>query len=130
MSPHYRSCFGCSVEGLGLAAYEHDGGVRSEFTFPDRFAGAPGVVHGGVVSLAIDELIGWAGRLARARAVTRTLEIEYLLPVETGVRYAMIASVESIEGRKLNARASISDESGRVTTRGSALLIAVASAAQ
>ena len=59
---HYGHCFGCGElhpTGLHLVAHVGEGAtITAEFTVTENHQGAPGLAHGGLLSLAFDEALG------------------------------------------------------------------------
>jgi acyl-coenzyme A thioesterase PaaI-like protein len=52
-------CFGCSQAnpaGLRMRFHRRGDGVHATYTVADRFHGAPGVAHGGIVATLLDEV--------------------------------------------------------------------------
>ena len=61
---HYDRCFGCGRDhptGLHLQMWGLDDElrVRGSFTVTEHHQGAPGLAHGGVISAAVDEGMGY-----------------------------------------------------------------------
>jgi acyl-coenzyme A thioesterase PaaI-like protein len=85
-------CFGCSKsnpDGLQLRFFRDGDEVSGAYVVPDRFHGAPGVAHGGIVATILDEFsCAAAVHLAGSRVVTGELSIRYErpCPVEKEVR--------------------------------------------
>lgn len=83
-------CFGCSKsnpDGLQLRFFRGGDGARVEavYTVPDKFHGAPGVTHGGIVATILDEFCCAAAvHLGGSRVVTGELQIRYENPCPTG----------------------------------------------
>jgi acyl-coenzyme A thioesterase PaaI-like protein len=77
--------------------------------------GAPGLAHGGAVSAACDDLFGFVLYVVGQPGVTRSLEIEYLAPVELGVPHRVTAGLDRREGRKLYMAASGVRPDGQVS---------------
>ena len=105
---HYDRCFGCGRDhptGLHIQMFEADGElhVQGSFTVTEHHQGAPGLAHGGVISAAVDEGMGYLLWLVQSPAVTARLEIDYRRPVPVGSRLALDGRVERIEGRKIYA---------------------------
>ncbi|MEY3995018.1 MAG: hypothetical protein RL690_414 [Actinomycetota bacterium] len=71
---HFGHCFGCGElhpTGLHLVAYAGEGAdITAQFTVTENHQGAPGLAHGGLLSLAFDEALGKLMWLLRAPAVT------------------------------------------------------------
>jgi len=70
---HFGHCFGCGElheSGLHLVAIAGSGlDLTGKFTVTDKHQGAPGLAHGGLLSLAFDEALGKLMWLIRTPAV-------------------------------------------------------------
>ena len=66
------------------------------------FAGGPGLVHGGILSAALDDLMGYSTVIHNRMCVTANLEVNYLIPVPVEEEYELFAWVKGIEGKKIN----------------------------
>lgn len=55
--------------------------VRGSFTVTEHHQGAPGLAHGGVISAAVDEGMGYLLWLVGSPAVTARLEVDFRRPV-------------------------------------------------
>lgn len=77
--------------------------VRGSFTVGEHHQGAPGLAHGGVISAAVDEGMGYLLWLVQSPAVTAHLEIDYRRPVPVGSRLELEGRVDRMEGRKIYA---------------------------
>lgn len=91
-------CFACGMDnpdGLHLLV-EKDGqnGVRARFVARDRYKGWSKFLHGGMIGLIFDELLGWASREAGYDVMTARLEIRYRRPVPLGSTVDFSARVE------------------------------------
>jgi acyl-coenzyme A thioesterase PaaI-like protein len=86
--PNDGGCFGCSPthpSGLNLRFRRWGERVLSRYTIADRFHGAPGVAHGGIVATILDEISCAAVHLVTDRWVTTgelTVRYERPCPVE------------------------------------------------
>lgn len=69
------------LECLHLVVYRSADTVYTDVTFDERHIGAPGLAHGGAVAAACDDVLGFTLWIAGTPAVTRSLTVEYLLPV-------------------------------------------------
>lgn len=95
--PKFR-CFGCSPRNrIGLAlrmARFADGSFGADVTFGEDYASYPGIVHGGVVSAAVDEVMGDLLALERgALAFSLTLRTKFLRPLLVGRPYRVVARI-------------------------------------
>jgi acyl-coenzyme A thioesterase PaaI-like protein len=103
---HYGRCFGCGRDhptGLHLEMWGLDDElrVRGSFTVTEHHQGAPGLAHGGVISAAVDEGMGYLLWLVGSPAVTARLEVDFRRPVPVGSRLELHARVDRREGRKI-----------------------------
>lgn len=96
-------CFGCSPSnpaGLHLHFYrggEDDEEIVSTYTVPERFHGAPGIAHGGIVATILDEFsCAAAVFLAGSRVVTGELTVRYQRPCPVEVELDVKARVRDL----------------------------------
>ena len=126
---HYDRCFGCGREhptGLHLEMWSvGDGlGVQGSFLVTEHHQGAPGLAHGGVISAAVDEGMGYLLWLVQSPAVTAHLEVDYRKPVPVGSRLELKAQVEEVRGRKIFA-SLVGRVNGRVAVEAKAMYLKV-----
>ena len=81
--------------------------VYAKYIFEDRFAGGPGLVHGGILSAALDDLMGYSTVIHNRMCVTANLEVNYLIPVPVEKEYELFAWVKGIEGKKITTESII-----------------------
>jgi hypothetical protein len=87
LRPDYQRCFGCGAEnklGLQLNLYERAGAGISRWEPRPEYANFWGIVHGGVLTVALDELAGTAAWLAFRR---RGGQQPFVVSVEYTVRF-------------------------------------------
>jgi acyl-coenzyme A thioesterase PaaI-like protein len=128
---HFGYCFGCGElhqTGLHLIAFagkELD--LYGKFTVTENHQGAPGLAHGGLLSLAFDEALGKLMWLIRTPAVTGRLETDFLLPVPMGRTLFIDARITGQAGRKIYTQAEgrLDSSTGEIAVKASALFIAV-----
>lgn len=100
-----------------------DGGhhVEGRMRFGPAHQGAPGLLHGGVITAVFDEVLGLAQ--AGSGRMTATLQVDFLAPTPLGADLRFTAGVASVEGRKARVRGEVTHQS--VTcARAEALFIA------
>ncbi|MDE2875499.1 MAG: PaaI family thioesterase [Gemmatimonadota bacterium] len=84
-----HECFVCGPDnpiGLHLVFRLEDGACVSEFTPGPNHVGYPGVVHGGMIYSALDDVMANWLYLRGARAYTARCEIRYREPAAPGER--------------------------------------------
>jgi acyl-coenzyme A thioesterase PaaI-like protein len=102
----YEFCFGCGPKnpmGLQLDGFEVvDDTVVAEFTPRPDYQGFGGVLHGGVLATALDEILAWSAILiAGSPAVTAKLELRYRKPAPADATYRLTGRVLDDRGRRL-----------------------------
>jgi acyl-coenzyme A thioesterase PaaI-like protein len=103
--------------------FVENGRARGHGSFDSTFEGSPGIVHGGFVAAAFDQLLFTAASLTGKAAATATLTIRYLSPTPLRSRLEFEAEVETVEGRKIFTRGRVSAE-GITTAEAEGLFIA------
>ncbi len=80
----------------------YDGDLTyGQATYPDRYEGPPGRVHGGFVIAAFDDLLGVAQSVAGIAGLTGTLEVKLRAGTPLNARIDYEAGVLSASGRKV-----------------------------
>jgi uncharacterized protein (TIGR00369 family) len=78
-------CFGCSPtnpSGLQMKFYTDEKSIYSRLKVPDHLCGWNKLVHGGVISTILDEVMVWAAiHLLKLIVLTKTMSIDYIQPV-------------------------------------------------
>lgn len=128
---HFKHCFGCGdlhPTGLHLKAKVEEGlSISAQFTVTENHQGAPGLAHGGLLSLAFDEALGKLMWLLRAPAVTARLETDFLAPVPIGTTIYISARITGVQGRKVYSEAEgrLNGPDGVLAVRAASLFIVV-----
>ena len=101
---HY--CFGCGEHNpIGLRLrFERDGeGVAAPYRPRREDQGFPGLVHGGLLALLLDEAMGWAMYADEVFAVTARMETRFRRPLLVRAR------IRSRRGRRLEVESELCD---------------------
>lgn len=116
--PSSQMCFGCGMEnpiGLKLFFYETDDGrVVARFTPREEHQGYPGVLHGGIASTVLDEVIGRVCIAEERWMVTAKMEVRYRRPIPLGEPLLVVGETVESRGRRLVARGEIRLPNGSV----------------
>ncbi|HHW18110.1 MAG TPA: PaaI family thioesterase [Firmicutes bacterium] len=110
-------CFGCgpiNPYGLRLKIEENGDSWQAFFVPEDYHCGWPGVVHGGVLSTALDEVMSYIAYGKGLMAVTARLAIEFKRPCAPGKRLLIRAWPLKVSRRIVEAQAEIRLEDGTV----------------
>ena len=127
----FGHCFGCGElhpTGLHLVAHAGNGvDLTAEFTVTENHQGAPGLAHGGLLSLAFDEALGKLMWLLRAPAVTARLETDFLRPVPMGSTLHISARITGQVSRKVycEAEGRLNSVDGELAVKAAALFVIV-----
>lgn len=93
-------------------------------TYGPACEGPPGIVHGGLVAAAFDEVLGLAQSLSGQFGMTGTLSVRYRRPTPLGVQVRYIGRVIGVSGRKIRV-AGEAQVDGAVTAEAEGLFIAI-----
>jgi uncharacterized protein (TIGR00369 family) len=84
----HNTCFGCGPandHGLKMKFFGNDEMLYSDIKVPDYLLGWNGVVHGGILSTILDEVMGWSAIFLMSKFIlTKTMTINYHRPVFVG----------------------------------------------
>ncbi len=125
--PDYQRCFACGQEnecGLQLELYESDGAVVCRWVPRPEYENFHGIVHGGILTVALDELAGTAAWLAFRRRdgdewpslVSADVTVRFRAPARVGRALDGRARVIELERRHAIAEANLSAEGSVVAT--------------
>lgn len=95
---------------------------RSEFTLGPLYEGPPGCVHGGMVALVLDQLLGEGAAAGGTPGMTATLRIDYRRPTRLGDLVGEAWVVES-DGVKTVVRGHLLDPEGTLTAEAEGLFV-------
>ena len=123
--PTYDPCYVCGQKnpsGLKMRFFIEDNLVKAEFTPHENQLGYPDVVHGGVISAIMDEIMGWPlTLLTKCLSVTTQLQIRFLKPVTIGKTYIVSARVVNTERKLWKGRGEIQDKEGTLYIEGTGI---------
>lgn len=128
---HYPGCMGCGLghpTGLRMRLVAGEGlTVRGTFEVSEHHQGAPGLAHGGLISLAMDEVLGGLAWLLRTPMVTGRLQVEFARPVPVGTQLSLHAQVDGVSGRRIftSGTAHAETPDGALLARAFAVFVAV-----
>jgi acyl-coenzyme A thioesterase PaaI-like protein len=103
-------CFGCgqlNPDGLQMVFTRGPDGSFCEFAVPARFQSWAGMAHGGIVSLMLDEAVGWAAWHAGHPGVTGRLAVSLRRPLRLGERVRVLGQVERVRRSLVYCVASV-----------------------
>lgn len=123
-----NNCFGCGADNpFGLKLTFHGepetGSVWSEFEAPAFLTGGAGIMHGGFISLLLDEASSKVLSLTDRRGLTRNLEVSFESPVPLQKKIRLEAKLVEQDGRKHFIEAQILNHEGDVLAKSRALFL-------
>jgi uncharacterized protein (TIGR00369 family) len=104
-------CFGCSSTnpaGLHLRFRRRGEVVVADCVIAERFHGAPGIAHGGIIATLLDEIscaAAWAVR--GGHVVTGEISVRYRRPCPVEIPLALSARVTAEHSRYLTIEAEV-----------------------
>lgn len=83
-----HNCFGCSPvnpSGLQMKFYADESTVYSKIAVPPHLCGWNNLVHGGVLTTIMDEIMSWTAiYLLKRVPMTKAITVDFLKPVYVG----------------------------------------------
>ena len=115
--PHTKGCFVCGLHnpiGFQLGMETDSRIVEARFKFREEHAGFRGVIHGGLISTVLDEVMAWViGVNAQRFAYCAELNVRFLKTAHPGVPVVARAELlESKRGRLFLVKAALLSEDG------------------
>ena len=114
--PHHDpACWGCgdNPNGIALPRPSAEGATEYEatFRFDERHQGGPGIVHGGLVSAALDEACGLLATWHRFPSVTARIFVHYRRAAHINRDLIVRAWVTGTHGRRTHITGELRDGS-------------------
>jgi|MudIll2142460700_1097286.scaffolds.fasta_scaffold66754_2 uncharacterized protein (TIGR00369 family) len=120
--PNYwtGNCFGCSrknTQGLNLRFWLTEKGCYTRCSIPDHLCGIDGVVHGGILTLLLEEVAQWTiishfGKFG----LTREISVRYLKPVPTNTEILVEAQITHQSEKNILFRSTVHSSEGKLLT--------------
>ena len=122
----YPNCFGCGADNpIGLRLrFRHEGeALITEFTPAGEHEGWRGIVHGGIVSTLLYEVMENFAYHNGAVPMMSEMEVKFLRPARVGRRITAVARLELNVDRNMTVTATLVQ--GSVVAEGRARLVAL-----
>ncbi len=120
-------CFACGVKnpiGLKLKFAEEGDKYVARFTAGPEHQSYDGIVHGGIISTLLDEIMGRYPYVKGVDTVTARLEIRYRKPTPIGEELTVTGWIVNRRGRLYEMAGTVALPDGTVTAEGKATLMA------
>ncbi len=116
-------CFACGPNnpwGLHMTFRSDGQRLFCRLAVPSRYCGWEGVVHGGIVTAILDEIMSWsAHHLIRRLILTRSIRVEFTRPVPAARELSVEGWVaERVNDREAVMESEIRDADGTLCARG------------
>ncbi|MBN1930801.1 MAG: PaaI family thioesterase [Desulfobacterales bacterium] len=99
-----RKCFGCGLDnpaGLQMKFYSNGESLFSWLTVPDHLCGWNDLVHGGVISTILDEIMSWSAiYLLKKIILTKSITVDFIKPVFSGKELKVEGKVFEVKNEK------------------------------
>lgn len=113
----YGNCFVCGDNndiGLKLDFYEKDGKARAEFTPTKNFEGYKDILHGGILSTLLDEVMIKSILAKKILTVTSQIEVKFKKPAVIGEKLIIEGGITAERGRLIFTEGKVFREDGTV----------------
>ena len=122
----YPNCFGCGADnpiGLRLQYRREGDAVVTEFTPGDKHEGWPDIVHGGIITTLLYEVMENFAYQNGTVAMMRSMHTSFRRPAKTGRRITATARLEVSSGREMSVTANLTQD--KLIAEGTAQLVAL-----
>ena len=124
----YDKCFVCGEKNPGglRLSFEIDRErqtMKTTFVASPAFQGYDGIVHGGILSTLLDEVMAKLSYELGYNTVTGSLEIKFRKPAPILEPLSVYGEITGAKGRIVKARAHISKEDGTILATGTSTLV-------
>jgi acyl-coenzyme A thioesterase PaaI-like protein len=128
LPPGARQCFACGDDnpiGLHLEGIRREGDeVRASLHPRPEYQSYPGMLHGGLSTTALDEVMGYAAiLLAGIWSATATMEVRFRAPVPYDATLELVAGITETRSRRVRAWARLHLPDGTVAVSATGLLV-------
>jgi acyl-coenzyme A thioesterase PaaI-like protein len=129
--PNSKHCFACGLEnnyGLKLTFYsEGEDMVVCTYKVPEHYQGYPGVVHGGVITSIMDEVLvrAFMAQDPNRFMFTAKLTIRFRQNVPTQQPLKIIGKITKDRGRMAESKAELFGPNGKLLAEAEGLLVAL-----
>ncbi len=121
-----KHCFGCSPSnpaGLKMEFYTNEESIHSWVKIPEHLCGWNNLVHGGVISTMLDEVMGWAAiHLLKLIVLTKTMTIDFIQPISINDELKVESRITKFENKgEVIIEGTVHNERGELCARSTGL---------
>lgn len=121
----FSHCYGCGQDnpfGLKLKVSWDGRNTSAEFRADEVYQGWPGIVHGGVLSALLDEVMSYVPHYMGIVCVTGRTQLKYRNMAPTKESYVITATGLRKKSQVLETRGTVSLKSGSLVLEGTSLM--------
>ena len=97
-------------KGMKMVPVIKDRKIYAKYIFEKSFEGGPGLVHGGILSTVLDDIMGYATFTQNLFCVTANLNVNFRAPSPVDKEFELYAWVKEVDGNKVYAESVIQSE--------------------
>ena len=97
-------------KGMKMVPVIKDRKIYAKYIFEKSFEGGPGLVHGGILSTVLDDMMGYATFTQNLFCVTANLNVNFRVPSPVDKEFELYAWVKEVDGNKVYAESVIKSE--------------------
>jgi uncharacterized protein (TIGR00369 family) len=119
----YPNCFICGKDnpiGLKIEFEMKDGKVTGEYTPIRHFEGYKDILHGGIISSLLDEVMAYAVFTQGLVAVTTHMEVTFRKAAKIGEKLLLEGCIADDRGRFIFVEGQITNQKGEIVATGKA----------
>ncbi|RLB74083.1 MAG: hypothetical protein DRH03_02175 [Deltaproteobacteria bacterium] len=113
-----KECFGCGTEnsfGLKMTFVTNGKELRSTLTVPEHTRGWNNLIHGGILTTILDEVMSWTAiHLTHNFILTRDINVKFKKPVYVGTPITATGTIKELNGKKALLEGHIDDADGNL----------------
>ena len=99
-----HNCFACSTKnkfGLQMKLFTDGEAVYSGLSVPEHMGGWQHIVHGGIVSTILDEIMGWTGLyMLKKITLTKSMTVDFIKAVHIGEKLEAEGRIVDYNGNR------------------------------
>jgi uncharacterized protein (TIGR00369 family) len=117
----YSNCFVCGNQneyGLKVDFFYDKGMSRAEYVAEEKFQGYKDILHGGIISALLDEVMIKAVIARGFLVVTVEIEVKFIKPVKIGEKLFLQGKVTGEQKRIFTAEGTVTDSKREIVATG------------
>jgi uncharacterized protein (TIGR00369 family) len=117
----YSNCFVCgNLNDYGLKVdFFYDKGIaRAEYVAGEKFQGYKDLLHGGIISALLDEVMIKAVIATGILVVTAEIQVKFIKPVRIGEKLFLEGKITGEQKKIFTAEGTVSNSKGEIVATG------------